>query len=588
MKKSAFLVRFLIALALLVLVCQSLFLGVLTGQVRQEFRTQTLAGMRSTALFLRDWARQELHDLFGGQPREILSLFDGQRGYQLSLLDATGEVLQDTALTPGLFGDKGPFTELDEARWSGEGISVRWSEISGTNLLNLALSVKDNGRLLGYVRISTPIDDLDTTLGDLFVQFALLNVGLWAVVFLITWRWSARFSGQMAALVASAGAFARGESVERPYFARPRELKELSLALGGMYGQLESRIKTIEEQRNELSAILDGMGEGVLVLDAQLRITTLNPAARRLFPSVGSPLGQSLIAVCRNSALDDLARKLASGEATSQLAEVVLQDLETTLLVQGTVLSSGPVVWGSVLVMSNITQLKRLEVMRRDFVANVSHELRTPITNIKGFVETLQNATQLEPERTQQFLDIIGRHADRLDLIIDDLLSLSKLETNPPDDRDRHDVNLGSLAAGVRQFLDAKARARKAKVELVVPSESIVVRGFPSLLEQALVNLVENALKFSPAKSVITVTVGQDGDGAFVEIRDPGPGIPAADQQRIFERFFRTQEGRNAEGTGLGLAIVKHIAAVHRATITVQSPAPGQRQGSAFTLRFNL
>jgi len=585
-KKAGFLVRFLLVLTVVVLVLQSVFLGLLTAQVRQEFREQTLAGMRSTALFLRDWARQELHDLFAGQPREILNLFDGEGGYRLTLLDPTGDPLQDTALTPGSFHDKGPFTELDEARWTGEGVSVRWSEVSGVNLLNLALAVKDKGQLLGFIRIATAIDGLERALGDLFVVFALLNAGLWSVVFLVTWWWSARFSGQIRALIASAEAFARGEGAERPYFARPRELRELSQALGGMYNQLESRIRTIEEQRNELSAILDGMGEAVLVLDSQLRITTLNPAARHLFPSVQSPVGQSLIAVCRNSALDDLARALAAGGPTSQQAEIVLQDLETTLLVRGAELRSGSLVWGSVLVMSDITQLKKLEVMRRDFVANVSHELRTPITNIKGFVETLQTAPPPDDERRQQFLEIIGRHADRLALIIDDLLSLSKLETSPPDDRDRHEVDLARLVAGARQFLDSKIQARKTKVELVVPASPVCIRGFPSLLEQAFVNLLENAVKFSPPKAVITATVGRDSEGAFVEIRDTGPGIPAADQQRVFERFFRTETGRSAEGTGLGLAIVKHIAAVHRASVTVQSPPTGQRQGSAFTLRF--
>jgi two-component system phosphate regulon sensor histidine kinase PhoR len=390
----------------------------------------------------------------------------------------------------------------------------------------------------------------------------------------------------MGTLIRNAGAFARGEDYEKVYVERPRELRLLSLALNKLYDQLEDRINTVNRQRDELAAILSGMVEAVIVLDNQLLIKTMNPAARQLFPFDRDPVGVSLIEVCRNSSLDGFSRLLLTEDLESPRTEILLRDLETTLQLQGAPLKTDEGHrWGLVLVMVDITQLKRLEAMRRDFVSNVSHELKTPITNILGYVETLADGAVNDPIRARPFLDTIQRHAHRLNLIVDDLLILTRLENSPPQEGERRPVDLAELVPGALPLLEEKAKARGVTIETVVPQFAVATSAYPLLLEQALVNLVDNAVKFSPEGSRVTVTLEVDTEGPIIRVDDEGPGIPENERSRIFERFYRTQAGRNTPGTGLGLAIVKHILHLHRGSVTVESPVPGTERGTRFTLK---
>jgi two-component system phosphate regulon sensor histidine kinase PhoR len=390
----------------------------------------------------------------------------------------------------------------------------------------------------------------------------------------------------MASLIRNSGAFARGEAYEKVYVERPRELRLLSLALNKLYDQLEDRIGTVNRQRDELAAILTGMVEAVVVLDNQLCIKTMNPAARRLFPFDRDPVGVSLIEVCRNSALDAFARGLLAEEDAPSRTEIVLRDQETTLQLQGALLRHDEGKrWGVVLVMVDITQLKRLEAMRRDFVSNVSHELKTPITNILGYVETLADGAIDNPQAARPFLETIQRHAGRLNLIVDDLLILTRLENSPPQEGEKRPVDLVELVPGALPLLEEKARGRRVTLETQLPPGPVTQSAYPVLLEQALVNLVDNAVKFSPEGSRVTVAVLSAPGADEIQVDDEGPGIAENEQKRIFERFYRTEKGRSTPGTGLGLAIVKHILHLHRGTVTVDSPVPGTGRGTRFTLR---
>ncbi len=513
-------------------------------------------------------------------------------GYRISLVDAKGVLLQDTHLTPGIFGDEGHSPELDQARTTGEGWSSGYSKVMDKPLLTYALAFHDNGPLLGYIRIATPLDGLNKTLDGLFGFFLTVSFASLGLVFLLAWFYSRDFSRSMSTLIRNSGAFARGEPYEKVYVNRPRELRVLSLGLNKLYDQLEDRIDAVNRQRDELAAILAGMVEAVIVLDNQLLIKTLNPAARRLFPFDKEPVALSLIEVCRSSALDEFARLLLAGDVGTGRTEIVLRDLETTLQVQGAALKNDRGEnWGVVLVMIDITQLKRLEAMRKDFVSNVSHELKTPITNILGYVETLNDGAIHDPERALSFLDIILRHATRLSLIVDDLLILTRLENSPPQEGEKRDVDLGELIVRALPIVEAKAQQRKIVVATKFPKTRVSASVYPLLMEQVLVNLVDNAVKFSPAETKVSVVLKLDKEThreAEIRVDDEGPGIPEADKPRIFERFYRTEKGRTTPGTGLGLAIVKHIVNLHRGTVSVESPVPGTDAGTRFTLRFPL
>lgn len=586
MRRLSFLLKFLLALTVLLLVTQTLLLVFFTQKIRQDLQDTTLTSLRTSALLLKEWARPDLTALFAGQPRDILNRISNRAGYRISLLDSQGNLLQDTHLTPGIFRDEGATPELDQARLTGEGWSSGYSTVMAKPLLTYALAYRDGGPLLGFIRIATPLDALNHSLGDLFVFFLSVSFGALGLVLFSGWLYSRDFSRSMGNLIQNAGAFARAEQYEKVYVEKPRELRLLSLALNKLYEHLEDRISTVNRQRDELAAILSGMVEAVIVLDNQLLIKTMNPAARRLFPFDREPVGVSLIEVCRNSALDQFAQVLLTEDPESPRTEILLRDLETTLQLQGAALKTETGRrWGLVLVMIDITQLKRLEAMRKDFVSNVSHELKTPITNILGYVETLSDGAVDDPARARPFLETIQRHAGRLNLIIDDLLILTRLENSPPQEGERRTVDLCELVPGALPILEEKARARQVTIQTTVPGEPLTALAYPLLLEQALVNLVDNAVKFSPEGSRVTVTLEGHSDGATIQVDDQGPGIPEAERPRIFERFYRTERGRATPGTGLGLAIVKHILHLHRGSVSVESPVPETDRGTRFTLR---
>lgn len=584
MKRTSFLLQFLSALTVLMLLTQTLLLFFFTQRIRQDLEETTLTSLRTSATLLKEWARPELTRLFQGEPLDILGRVSNRAGYRISLLDAEATLLQDTHLTPGIFADRGPLTELHQAALQGEGWSTSYSQVMDKPLLTYALAFHDGGPLLGYIRMATPVDALNRSITDLFVLFLSISFGALVTVFFVAWVYSRSFSRSMATLIRNAAAFARGEEYQKVYVERPRELRLLSLALNKLYDQLEDRISTVNRQKDELAAILSGMVEGVLVLDNQLLVKTMNPAARQLFPSEREPEGTSLIALSRNSALDDFARGLLGGDESPR-TEIVLRNLETTLQVQGACLINDQgKTWGLVLVMIDITQLKRLEVMRRDFVANVSHELKTPITNILGYVETLIDGAIEDPKRARPFLETIQRHASRLNLIVDDLLILTRLENSPPQEGELRTVDLVESIPSILSLLEEKARTRGIELKAELPSEPVIVSVYPLLLEQAVVNLLDNAVKFTPQGGSVTLRLLAQPDAALI-VDDEGPGVAESERGRIFERFYRTEKGRSTPGTGLGLSIVKHILHLHRGTIEVESPVPGTDRGSRFTLR---
>ncbi len=395
---------------------------------------------------------------------------------------------------------------------------------------------------------------------------------------------SLRRGNQIRLLQEAAGRYARGE-LELPFRLKgPPEIAVLAHALQTMAEQLQLRIRAIRHQRNELETILASMAEGVIVLDANRRIRSMNHAAATLLrvESVGST-GKSVIQHIRNAELDDLATAaMASGESVEREI-TVYRDSPIHLRVHVTPLSreGGTHRRGILIVASDITRIKQLQQMRKDFVANVSHELKTPITSIKGFVETLLDGGVDDPDQSQRFLQIILNHANRLNLIIEDLLSLSRLEQGRLQLR-FEECDVENLAAAA---LDVCAPAAKAKQIRVRTSHSgnPIVRVNPNLIEQALVNLLDNAVKYSDECSDVELELASDDQHFTVTVRDNGQGIPARDLPRVFERFFRTDRARSRElgGTGLGLAIVKHIARAHGGDVSVQSTLG---EGSAFTV----
>jgi two-component system phosphate regulon sensor histidine kinase PhoR len=516
---------------------------------------------------------------------ELVKNFGNQTNIRFSVILPDGKVVGDSDYNPDKMDNHADRPEIQTAFKGEVGISHRRSYTLDERLIYVALPIKAEGRLIGIIRTALLVTHIDKTLWDLNLKImsgsliiALLAA---AIIFFIT----RRLSRPLAAMQQGAERFARGDLSSKVPVPESEELAKLAEALNNMAAQLADRFRTITQQRQEQEAILSSMVEGVVAVDNHDRLITLNKAGGRLLMvSPEAVKGQSIQEIIRNKDLQGFLHQTRSAAAPAE-GEIVLNgSSERFIQLHGTRLldSQGQAI-GVLLVMNDVTAMRRLERVRRDFVANVSHELRTPITSIKGFVETLLSGAIHEPENAKNFLQIIARQADRLNQIIEDLLSLSRLEQE--EEAAKVNLSLASLKPVLQaaiQINEGRAAAKQIHLVLNCP-DGFQASINPPLLEEAVVNLIDNAVKYSPPQTVVQVEAVPAGEAVLIQVRDQGRGIAREHLPRLFERFYRVDSSRSRKvgGTGLGLAIVKHIAQAHDGWVTVDSTLG---QGSVFTL----
>lgn len=345
--------------------------------------------------------------------------------------------------------------------------------------------------------------------------------------------------------------------------------------------------QTCARELAQQQALFNSMREGVLLLDANGRVRLVNQALERLFGITGDIRGRTVMEALRLHQVQELVnRTLVSGQVEEFEMNLPGLDGDRSLQVNSAVvLGTDGRQQGLILVCHDLTRLKQLENTRREFVANVSHELRTPLSMIKGYVETLIDGAKDKPEVATKFLQTIEKHADRLTYLIEDLLTISRLESGQVTMNFQR-ADLRAVAEHVRADLESRAAAKQMRLLNAVPAE-IVAHADAERLQQVLFNLVDNAIKYGHAGGEVVISAKQtESDRVEMGVRDDGPGIPAEAQSRIFERFYRVDKARSREagGTGLGLAIVKHIVQSHGGEVWVES-APGTGATFRFTLR---
>jgi len=348
--------------------------------------------------------------------------------------------------------------------------------------------------------------------------------------------------------------------------------------------QLSDRIDTITEQKNESEAILASMIEGVLAIDATGHLVSMNNAAANLLDVDAEKVqSRNIEEIFRNPDVQKFITDTLAGKGPSETDVFMQADGGRYFHVNGAKLASKTSAAGAVIVLNDMTRMRRLEEVRRDFVANVSHELKTPITSIKGFVETLLEGAIKEPAQAKRFLQIIAKHSDRLNAIIEDLLSLSRLEI----DTQQRSINfepekISTVIESAVEFAQVKAQQKQINLDVDCAPDLAAPINAP-LMEQAILNLIDNAVKYSDTDSTVSVTVDSDNDNISISVSDTGCGIEKKHLARIFERFYVVDKGRSRKlgGTGLGLAIVKHISNVHGGYVAADSTAG---EGSTFTI----
>ena len=482
--------------------------------------------------------------------------------HRITLIDPTGRVRGDTEFDRASLGGLENHLmrpEVQQALASGEGRGTRLS--ASTNERRMYVALRGGPPGLAIVRVSTTLAAVDAQLGA--VQRALALAGIVAMLGAgaLAWIGSREVARPLVQLGAAARAIADGRRPEFPD-ARVPEVAQHVVALRAMHEQLDERFAELVREREETAALIETMTDGVLAADARGAIVTLNRAARRLLGYGSDDSLPALAGLFHEKAARDLVQALLAG-GDAEPHEVVRG--ARALLVTGRALPNG----GALLVIRDVTELRRLEAVRRDFVANVSHELKTPLTSIAGYAETL--ATEDAGKETERFARTILNNAHRMQRLVDDLLDLSRIESGrwqPSAER----ADVAAIAAEAwSTFAD---RARDGRVEFTVAATGGGgVTADPDALRQILTNLFDNALRHTPAGGRIKVSVDRAPGGVSVAVADTGSGIAPEHLPRIFERFYRADPGRSREegGTGLGLAIVKHLVEAHGGRVEARS-----------------
>jgi two-component system, OmpR family, phosphate regulon sensor histidine kinase PhoR len=504
---------------------------------------------------------------------------------RITIILPSGEVIGDSDEPSAAMKNHSDRPEFQDALNNGTGSSLRFSNTLQKRMMYLAVAIKQGDKVLAVVRTSVPVTAIDEALKNIYRKLFWAGMAVAVCAAAASFAISKGISRPVERMTRIAKRFASGELDLRLSTPKASELAELARALNEMARQLSNRIDTITKERNETQAILSSMIEGVLAIDSSGQIVSINKAAAD-FLDVDSikTRGRSVEEVVRNPQFQQFVQNTLANKQSTETDIFVPNNGGRFLQLHGTSLTDDKGSQsGAVIVLYDITQTRRLEDVRRDFVANVSHELKTPVTSIKGFVETLLDGAVNDPQQAQRFLQIIAKHTDRLNAIIEDLLSLSRLE----EDSDKRRLSfektyLKPTLVSAIELSKVKAEKKHIAVELTC-NEEITAKINSVLIEQAVLNLVDNAVKYSQNDSIIAINVQNLNNEVLIAVSDHGCGIEKQHLPRIFERFYVVDKSRSRQlgGTGLGLSIVKHIAQVHGGYVTVES-TPGQ--GSSFTI----
>jgi two-component system phosphate regulon sensor histidine kinase PhoR len=499
---------------------------------------------------------------------------------RVTFITEQGEVVGDSTQTPETLTrleNHALRPEVVAARESGVGVSRRYSTTVTTDMMYVA--VRTSHPVVRYVRLALPLTEIDAQLATIRVlTFIALGVAI-PVALAVSWIVSAPLARRVRAIAAVAKRYSSGDLSRVAYDYGGDELGDVARVLDASVQELGHRLDELSRDRARMEAILSGMSEGVLVVDRAGRLQRANRAAQGMLRVDGAAIGRPYLEVIRHPDIASQLTAALSGQPAEANDLVLPRDPRRTFVARAAPVSPGGG-GGAVLVLHDITDLRHADQIRRDFVANVSHELRTPLTAIRGYVEALQDEPD-QRESTRSFLEIIGRHSARMERLVTDLLRLARLDARQETlDTARCDVR--HIFTAVVADLTPSIESKRQRVTIDVPAEACEVSADAAKLHDVVRNLVENAVNYSPEEAELRLSSARE-DGTFtIRVADSGPGIPAEDLTRVFERFYRVDKSRSRPGgTGLGLAIVKHLVELHGGRVTAANRPEG---GAVFTV----
>jgi two-component system phosphate regulon sensor histidine kinase PhoR len=552
----------------------------------QSFLQWTLHDLKKQVNLLEKQLRPYLFPPDRDQVDHFCKTVGPQIATRLTVILPSGQVIGDSERNPEFMNNHRHRPEVVKSLKGTLGNAIRFSETLHQRMLYAAAPVMEDEKVIAILRAAIPLTALDDELRAIKLKIFLGGIFIAALASVVCLFVSSRISRPIEVMRDSAKQFAKGNFRHRINPPGNLELAGLAEAMNQMAVQIEGRMETIIRQRNEFKAVLSSMVEGVIAVDLDDRILSVNQAARSILDIGAAELkGRSIQEVVRNRELHKLVA--ASSIHPDPLEQDINMHLHGERIVNThctPLCSANEKRIGTLVMLHDVTQIRRLENVRRDFVANVSHEIKTPLTAIKGFVETLHHRLEDSSEETHKFLGIIRKHVDRLNAIVDDLLVLARMEQQAiPDEEIKLENRL------IRNVIDTAVQVVQGKAldkHITIATHcdtNISAKIDTTLLEQAIVNLIDNAVKYSPASSRVQVSANMNGRELVINVKDQGPGISRNHLSRLFERFYRVDKARsrNLGGTGLGLSIVKHIVQAHGGRISVDSVLG---RGSTFTI----
>ena len=493
---------------------------------------------------------------------------------RVTLIASDGRVVGDSDLEGQALADVENHLqrpEVQRARAQGVGVVARYSTTVRIEMLYAAVTA--HHPQVQYVRVALPLTAVSEQIRRVGRQAVFAFALAIPFALALAWLASALLSKRVRAIAAVAQRYRKGDLTRSSYDYGADELGEVARVLDGSVQELGRRLDELSRDRARLDAILFGMVEGVLVVDAAGRVQLANRAAQSMLRMDTSSIGRPYVEVIRHP---DIAAQLGTalrGQEVDSREIALTRDPGRTFVARAAPVSRGGG-GGAVLVLHEITDLRRADQIRRDFVANVSHELRTPLTAIRGYVEALLD-DRSDSEDARKFLEIIARHSERMERLVSDLLRLARLDARQ-EALDLASCDLQQLFNTVIADVAQTAEAKHQQITTAVDEAGSRVTADPAKLHDVLRNLVENAVHYSPDNAAIRLEAMHHNGVVRISVSDSGPGIPPEDLSRVFERFYRVDKSRaRPGGTGLGLAIVKHLVELHGGQAVAENPPDG-------------
>ncbi|MBF0385138.1 MAG: PAS domain S-box protein [Candidatus Omnitrophica bacterium] len=562
---------------ILVTVCS---LGLLSFLLEREIENKYLDGikesLRAQSLLISKMlplGSLKSNDYMTAQ--KYLESYRGPKSPRVTVIDNSGKVLADTSKSIEEITSMENHIERPEFKsaLSGfEGISLRYSDTLKISMLYIALPIKENNSLIGAVRTAMPIKDINIILLEtrkriLLVFFISLLLGI-----LLANLLSYQTINTIKSMIDISRYYSKGDFTKKMLIIPKDEIGELARNLNIMGQKIESQLKEIKAQKQKLEAMFNSMNEGVIVTDEKATVLSFNKQIENTFPvKHQESVGKNLLETIRNIEIYEIVRKTINYTEPISAEVTLVYPSQKTFKINSTPILENNSIAGCLVVIHDISELRRIENIRKEFIANVSHELKTPLTSIKGYVETLLDGAINDKENNRRFLEIMRGESDRLESLINDILSLSSIESKEMKP-DKTAFELSQILRELLPSFEARLKGKSIILNNYIEKRLTVIAD-KKQLSQVFINLIDNAIKFNKNNGSIDIKSRDMMTSIEISISDTGLGIPNKDITRIFERFYRVDKARSREmgGTGLGLSIVKHIIDGHNGTLRVES-----------------